>query len=133
MCLVTQPLIIFRVTFRIFSIIIAILSHKSVYQYTCTSHKISDSSDVQSTLQNSGSSVRILVHVTILVPRTEKWLINFLKNCDFPSLNCSRSKMLRLIITAALISVGSAQKCPYSTICADHTMCQYPTAVRTSV
>jgi len=35
--------------------------------------------------------------------------------------------MFGLIFTAALIFVASAQTCDYSSICADHTMCKYPT------
>lgn len=35
--------------------------------------------------------------------------------------------MLGLILTAALISVANAQNCAYSDICANHTMCLYPT------
>ncbi|GFG39137.1 hypothetical protein Cfor_06445, partial [Coptotermes formosanus] len=35
--------------------------------------------------------------------------------------------MLSLILAATLISVASAQTCAYSSICADHTMCKYPT------
>ena len=41
--------------------------------------------------------------------------------------------MLGLILTAALISVASAQICSYSNICASQTMCKYPTLVRISV
>jgi len=39
--------------------------------------------------------------------------------------------MLGLILTATLISVATAQTCAYSSICTDHTMCLYPTDVRT--
>jgi len=41
--------------------------------------------------------------------------------------------MLGLIFTGLLISVASAQSCYYSEICANHTMCQYPTEVRTQL
>jgi hypothetical protein len=62
------------------------------------------------------------------VPMSEMkiWDQNENREC----LNCCRHKMLSFIIAATLIAATDAQACNYSSICANHTMCLYPTPVR---
>ena len=61
---------------NIFGIIIPVmfsLHTKLCYQFTCTEHEAPDNNEVQRSLQNCGSSVWILRHVTFLAPRI--WII----------------------------------------------------------
>jgi hypothetical protein len=73
---------IFRFAPNIFRTITAVfspLTNKNVCQVICTEQKAKDNSEVQRSLQNSGSSVWNLLHVTLTQPRIWKWLLDFWK------------------------------------------------------
>ena len=45
------------------------LTHKNVYQFTCTEQKATDNSQVHRSVQNFGSPVWNLLDATVLAPR----------------------------------------------------------------
>ena len=55
---------------------------KNVYQYTYIMQKVPENNEVQGAFQNCGSSAWNLLHVTLPVHRTSRWLPNFFwKTC----------------------------------------------------
>jgi hypothetical protein len=51
------------------------------YQFTCTERKAPATVDVHRSLQHCGSPVWNLLHVTLLVHRSWRWLLEFWKIC----------------------------------------------------
>jgi len=47
------------------------------YQLTCAEKKVPVKSEVHKSLQKCGSSVWCLLHFTLLVPGTWRWLVDF--------------------------------------------------------
>jgi hypothetical protein len=62
------------------------------YQSTCTGKKAPDNSEVHRSLQNCGSSVWHLLHVTLWAPGIWRWLLDFWKNLWNPGLNYQAAK-----------------------------------------
>ena len=54
---------------------------KNVYQFTCTQQKAPENSEVHRSLQNCGSSVRNLLHVSTMGPIYWRRFLNFWKIC----------------------------------------------------
>lgn len=53
------------------------LTYKNVYQFTSTKKKAIDNSEVDRSLQNSGSSEWYCLHVTMLMPRILRQFLDF--------------------------------------------------------
>ena len=70
---------------NIFSIItvIFVLSYNNAYHLTCTKQEVSGNCNIHSALRNCGSEVLKLLHVTILVPRIWRVLLDFWKSLSF--------------------------------------------------
>jgi hypothetical protein len=56
---------------------VRITTHKHVYQFTRTGQKAPDYVDAHRSLQNCGSAVLTLHHVTLLAPRIWRWRLGF--------------------------------------------------------
>ena len=61
--------------------IFCVIIYRSVYKFTCTKQKAPYNSRVHRSLQNCVSSVWNLLHVTLLVPRIQRWVLDFWKIC----------------------------------------------------
>ena len=61
--------------------VIVVLAFKHVYQFTGTEYKLPDNSEAHTSLQNCGSSVWNLLHVSSLTSRIWSWLLDFWKIC----------------------------------------------------
>jgi hypothetical protein len=51
----------------------------NVYQFTSTEQKVTDNSEVHRSIQNCGSSIWNLLHVTLLASRIWRWHLDFRK------------------------------------------------------
>jgi hypothetical protein len=80
-----RQVIIFVVMPNIFSIVIVIfvLSYNCSYHLTCTKQEGSGNCNIHSALQNCGSAVWKLLHITILVSRIWRSLLSFGNFCAF--------------------------------------------------
>jgi hypothetical protein len=58
---------------------------KNMYQFTCTEHKAPDNREVHRLLQNCVSSVLNLPHITHRAPTIWRWLLDFWKICEPPT------------------------------------------------
>ena len=58
-----------------------VFKYKHVYQFTCTKQKERGYGEVHKSLQNCGSSFWNLLHVTLLLPRIWRWLLDFWGVC----------------------------------------------------
>lgn len=52
-----------------------------MYQFTCTEQKEPDYGEVHESLQNCRSSLWNLFHITLLLPRNWRWLLDFWEVC----------------------------------------------------
>jgi len=77
--------------------------YRNAYYFSCTSQALPDRHEVYRSFQNFGSLVWNLLHIALLVPSIQRWLLDFWKICGpltiYIKINCNLPSFMGFNLT----------------------------------